>query len=216
MNSLERGGLFVDLDGTLADSINLMGRVFQRFLDLKGIGARAADFASMRGRPLGDLAEFFRERHGLDCTEKSLINDFYDLADQVYVDETKPLPGAGLLLEAAARRGRAVALVTSARGTVAQAFLRRHGFDGLVRAVVAAEHVERSKPDPQPYLLAMSILDVGPTGSLAVEDSAVGARSAMAAGLATWIIDHDGRSDAVDLPGVRGVAGSLEQIIPFL
>lgn len=209
-------GLFIDLDGTLADSINLMGRVFQRFLQAKKIDAKPSDFSSLRGRPLSELIDLFRRRYGLVYTEKELIDDFYDMADDVYIAETRPMPGAGALLEAASRCGAAVVVVTSARGTVARGFLERHDFARHVRGVVAAEDVELAKPDPQPYLRAMALVGVAPALSLAVEDSAVGARAALAAGLPTWIMDPHGQSDAVGLPGLRGVVRDLAELATLL
>ncbi len=59
--------------------------------------------------------------------------------------------------------------------------LERAGMRACFAALVCAEDVERTKPAPDPYLLAVRLLGV--TRALAVEDSASGIESARAAGL---------------------------------
>lgn len=57
-------------------------------------------------------------------------------------------------------------------------------------AVIAGDSVECGKPHPEPYLLAASQLKVAPTELLVVEDSAVGVRSAYAAGTHVVVVSE--------------------------
>lgn len=209
--------LFIDLDGTLADSMGTMNRVFERFLEIKNIDAKPSDFRGMSHKPLDALLKVFRERYGIDYSEMQLINEFYDLADEVYAQETVPMPGAQRLLAGAHRRGVGVHIVTSARGTVTRDFLECNGMSAYVSGIVAAEDVTAHKPDPQPYLIALERAALPPARCLAVEDSVVGSLSATKAGLATWIMDPRGTSEVdPSLPGVRGFVRSLDQLIEYL
>jgi len=47
---------------------------------------------------------------------------------------------------------------------------------------VCGEDVTATKPDPEPYLLAVKLLDVDPAGCVVLEDSPNGVASATAAG----------------------------------
>lgn len=210
-------GLFVDLDGTLADSMGTMGRVFQRFLKLKNIDAIPADFRHLRDKPLDALLKVFRNQYGVEYSEMELINEFYDLADEVYEAETLPMPGAHRLMEGARQRNVGIYIVTSARGTVTKGFLERHGLAEFVSGIIAAEHVTIHKPDPQPYSLALEMADLQASQGLAVEDSIVGSLSATRAGLATWIMAPKGVSE-VDpaTPGVKGFVKSLDELVVLL
>ena len=66
--------------------------------------------------------------------------------------------------------------------------LERQGLADPMRFVICGDHVERLKPDPEPYLLALRKLQAGSgeiesRNCLVFEDSATGIRSAMAAGM---------------------------------
>jgi beta-phosphoglucomutase len=74
-----------------------------------------------------------------------------------------------------------LALVSASSRSELEPLLERAGLRACFDALVCAEDVERTKPAPDPYLLAVRLLGV--TKALAVEDSASGIESARAAGL---------------------------------
>ncbi|MFF7637496.1 HAD family hydrolase [Kitasatospora sp. NPDC008050] len=77
------------------------------------------------------------------------------------------------------------AAVASANdGRVVDAGLAAIGLAGLFQAVIAREHVERLKPDPECYLLAAAKLAREPARCLAFENTDEGITAALAAGLA--------------------------------
>ena len=84
-----------------------------------------------------------------------------------------------------------VAVVSSAFRREIEPILRGAGLDGHVRFVVGAEDVERAKPDPAPYLLALDRLGLAdrPGAAVAIEDTEAGVASARAAGLHVVAVD---------------------------
>src|SRR5262245_6068984 len=77
-----------------------------------------------------------------------------------------------------------VAIVSGAIRSEVQGALRRAGLGRLFGAVVTAEDVERPKPSPDGYRLALRLLGLrNGRGSVAIEDSPGGARAARASGL---------------------------------
>ena len=76
-----------------------------------------------------------------------------------------------------------------------EAALNAAGILHCFEVVIGTEDVERTKPDPEPYLLAMQRL--GARKALAVEDSEAGVASATAAGLDVLRIPRPG-----DMPGL--------------
>lgn len=78
-----------------------------------------------------------------------------------------------------------VAIVSGAFRREIEPVLAGAGLDGHVRALVAADDVERGKPDPAGYLHALELLGDGllPHEVVAVEDTEAGVSSAKAAGL---------------------------------
>jgi HAD superfamily hydrolase (TIGR01509 family) len=96
-------------------------------------------------------------------------------------------PGAEALLASAGAAGVRCALVSSSLRPVVDAVLDavgRHHF----AATVSGDDVERTKPHPDPYLLAAELLAVRPADCVALEDSAAGATSARSAGCRTVVV----------------------------
>ena len=89
-------------------------------------------------------------------------------------------PGARELLAEVAAAGLPHALVTSSERRFMDVVLARTGlrFDALV----CADDVSVTKPDPEPYLLAAKLLGADPARCFALEDSPNGVASAEAAG----------------------------------
>jgi HAD superfamily hydrolase (TIGR01509 family) len=89
-------------------------------------------------------------------------------------------PGARELVAEVAAAGLPYALVTSSQRAFAEAVLDATGMRFPV--MVCGEDVTATKPDPEPYLLAVKLLDVDAGGCVALEDSPNGVASATAAG----------------------------------
>jgi HAD superfamily hydrolase (TIGR01509 family) len=89
-------------------------------------------------------------------------------------------PGARELLAEVAGAGIPYALVTSSARQIMDTALDVTGMRFPV--TVCSEDVRRTKPDPEPYLLAAARLGVPPPGCVVLEDSPNGVAAARAAG----------------------------------
>ena len=89
-------------------------------------------------------------------------------------------PGARELLAEVTAAGVPHALVTGSQRPFTEAVLASTGFRFPV--TVTGDDVSRTKPDPEPYLLAAKLLDADPEQCVALEDSPNGVASATAAG----------------------------------
>jgi HAD superfamily hydrolase (TIGR01509 family) len=89
-------------------------------------------------------------------------------------------PGARELLNEVAATGIPYALVTGSQRPFTEAVLASTGFRFPV--TVTGDDVTRTKPDPEPYLLAAKLLDADPEQCVALEDSPNGVASATGAG----------------------------------
>jgi HAD superfamily hydrolase (TIGR01509 family) len=117
------------------------------------------------------------------------------------------LPGAGELLAEVRAAGIPHALVTSSERAIMDAVLLQLGvsFD----ATVCANDVTCTKPDPEPYRRAASLLGAQPRWCVALEDSPNGVASAEAAGCRLVAVPS-----LVPIPAKPGrvVAGSLRHV----
>jgi HAD superfamily hydrolase (TIGR01509 family) len=99
-------------------------------------------------------------------------------------------PGAWELVKALRDARVPQAIVTTSPVSMAQAVADRLP-KGAIGAIIAGEHVMRSKPDPEPYLRAARALGAHPGRCVAIEDSSTGLASAIAAGTIAIGVPHD-------------------------
>ena len=212
--------VFLDLDGTLVDTVGAWRSAYQQLAGDLGAALPEDFWPSIAGRSmqgslfvLGPAAAM----HDPDDLVAQLVTIATDELDRSGRSGWIWLPGAAELLDllwssdpTSAPRPR-TALVTSAWHTFTDRLLdialpdRPAGFD----AVVCGDDVARPKPSPDAYLRAAELLRVAPRDCLAVEDSPTGVAAAEAAGMAVLAVPHAGpvgpaagralRTDLVDL-----------------
>ena len=107
-----------------------------------------------------------------------------------YLHTSALFPYARACLEFLSNRSVQCVLVTSNEEKLARAVLQKEGIESYFCHFVTGSDVIRSKPSPEIYLRALGKAGASARESLALEDSANGLRSALAAGLPTLqIID---------------------------
>jgi HAD superfamily hydrolase (TIGR01509 family) len=170
-----------DMDGLLVDSEPLWLEAETSVMARLGAGWTKADQELLLGGSLERTV-----RHLLSKATKpvpyEVVTEWLMSGIVVRVrDGGVPVqPGAHELLAEVAAAGLPHALVTSSERRFMEAVLASTGmrFDALV----CAEDVAATKPDPEPYLLAAKLLGVDPGRCFALEDSPSGVASAEAAG----------------------------------
>ena len=200
--------LFLDLDGTLADSLPVMRAVYHSFLAEQGRRGDEEEFQSLNGPALPEIVATLRLRHALEGAPELLEARYRSLVADKYATAARPSHGAPELLAVAARRGIAVWVVTSAEREVAERFLKAHGLAGWLAGVVTAEGLARGKPDPAIYLHALEVAGVRANEVWAVEDSPNGVQAAIAAGLTTYALTQT----VVEVPPERRISSLAELV----
>lgn len=207
-------GLFLDLDGTLADSLPVLRKAFTSFIGQLGIKPKPEEFRDMAGVRLPEIMAALKKHHGLAQSPEQMVSMYLDAIGRGYESDAKPAPGAHALLQAAQERGVHVAVVTSSPHQVARDFLDAHGLAVYVANVVSADSVGRGKPHPEPFMTALQQAGLPAEQGLAVEDSVAGAKSAMGAGLSTYLISLYDPHPEVD--GVAGCITRLDELVGLL
>lgn len=181
-----------DLDGTLVDSEPLWMDAEYALMNAHGLPWTHEDAMMMVGNALPDSAELLRSR-GLRLPVRKIIDELTESVVSRMSTEVSWRPGARELLKSLQEAEVPQALVTMSETPMAEAIVEGLGFDPFdVR--VTGDRVQRGKPDPEPYLMGLALLDSvhGPTGrtitgsgSIAIEDSMPGTSSSLGAGLRT-------------------------------
>jgi beta-phosphoglucomutase-like phosphatase (HAD superfamily) len=179
-------GLFLDLDGTLADSLTALKNVYHSFLASFGASGDEAEFQRLNGPPLGEIIERLRMAHKLPGTPADLLQKYSAMASAQ--QSARPAAGAYELLAHARACGLKIAVVTSSPKLSAQRWLAFGGLADKIDDVIGGDEVSAGKPAADPYIRALRRLNCSAALSHAVEDSRIGAMSAVTAGLKTWAL----------------------------
>lgn len=205
--------VLLDMDGTLVDTEGFWWEIEEEVFRELGHPLEDAWRDVVVGGPMSRSAAFLIEATGasIGLDELSvLLNERFEarIADQVPL-----MPGADRLLSELARHNVPTALVSASHRRVIDRVLLTLGRDRFTMTV-AGDEVPRTKPHPDPYLLAAGALGAHPSRCAVIEDTATGVAAAEAAGCRVVAIPSVGRIDAA--PG-RTVVRSLEEVdLPFL
>jgi HAD superfamily hydrolase (TIGR01509 family) len=175
--------LLFDLDGTLVDSDAEHLVAFQRVFAPHGIKLDRREYAS---NIMGASNEMIASRYlsHLSPVEQAAALDAKEAAYRDGLGELEPILGALALLDYADRRGLKRAVVTNAPRANAEKVLAALGVERRLPILVIGGELQRSKPDPLPYLTARERTAALAAHSVAFEDSLSGVCAAAAAGLA--------------------------------
>jgi HAD superfamily hydrolase (TIGR01509 family) len=177
--------LLFDLDGTLADTDPVHFGTWHDLLLQYGLEIDRPFYEShfsgrLNAAIVADLLPHLTVEQGAQLSwEKEA--EFRCRAAQ----ELKPLPGLLELLDWADAQGLKQAVVTNAPVENVEFMLQVLGLADRFPTVILAEHLERGKPDPLPYQVALQQLGVDATAAIAFEDSPAGVRPAVGAQILT-------------------------------
>jgi HAD superfamily hydrolase (TIGR01509 family) len=177
-------GLIFDCDGTLADTMPLHLRCWQRALRELGGDLTANEFWELAGVPTRAIIEVLNQRHGfgIDPAQGGALKERYYVE---HVHEVKPIAEVGQVVEA--WRGRLpMAVATGGELAVVTRTLRAISLFEAFDAIVSADDVPHGKPAPDVFLEAARRLAVEPSRCVAFEDADHGLTAARAAGMTAF------------------------------
>lgn len=182
--------LLLDFDGTLTDSLAGMYQAYRQFLEQFGRDPSESEFDLLNGPPLLEIVRYLKVSHDLEGEEKTLLSNYLDLIDQVYLD-VKPRVGAFDLLQAARDHHCTIVIVTSNSRKLTQSWLEKVFFSSMIDFIVSGDEVKQGKPHPEPYRIAFQHTLCKPSKIVVIEDSPKGAKSAVDAGLRTFVLNYE-------------------------
>ena len=179
--------ILFDNDGVLVDTEALYFRANREALATVGVELDETTYIQYFLRE-GLGAWHLAEARGVDEAGIATLRAARDRRYFQLVEESEiVIPGVAELLPSLAARFRMAIVTSSEPGP----FARTHARTGLLphfELVLTRVDYTNAKPDPEPYLCAVSRLGLAPARCLVIEDSERGLRAAKAAGLACWVI----------------------------
>lgn len=203
--------IIFDLDGVIVSTDEFHYQGWQRLADEVGIYFDRHINERLRGVSRMGSLEILLERATRPYTlaEKQEFCERKNGYYRALLERLSPadiLPGVLALLPELKARGIKTAIGSSSRNC--PTILERVGLTGRFDEVVDGNHITRTKPDPETFLLAAQRLDIPAGNCLVVEDAEAGVSAALAAGmkvLAVGFASNDPRAHrrARDLSAVQ-------------
>lgn len=200
---MQTQGLLFDMDGVLISSIGSVNRCWRRWAAHYGL-PDAENFQIPHGMRAIEIIRSLKPEidpaEGLKLIEDLEIEDVADL---------QVLPGVRSLL--ASLPPERWAIVTSATYRLLIGRLKAAALPQPER-IIAADMVERGKPDPEPYRKGAELLGFAPSDCVVVEDAPSGVRAGVAAGCRVLGVQGTHAPEELFAAGASWVTPSLETV----
>jgi len=203
-------GVIFDLDGVLVTTDDLHYRGWKQLADEEGIYFDRQINERLRGVSRMESLEILLERSPRTYTppQKIALADRKNATYCRLLETLTPkdlLPGAVETVVELRRRGIKTAIASSSKNT--PLIMDRLGLGPYFDAVADGNDIQRSKPDPEVFLLAAERLGLAPAECLVVEDALAGIEAGRRGGMPVF-----GIGTAEKLPGVERLAPDLAHV----
>ncbi|TRX76021.1 N-acetylmuramic acid 6-phosphate phosphatase MupP [Pseudomonas mangiferae] len=180
-----------DMDGTLLDSAPDFVAVIQQMRAARGLAPvdpqRVRDVVSGGARAM--VINAF-EVDPFDPAFEVLRLEFLERYQDHCAELTRPYEGIEALLDDIEHARLLWGVVTNKPVRYAEPIMQRLGLAERSRVLICPDHVSRSKPDPEPLLLACERLGVEPASVLFIGDDLRDIESGRAAGTRTVAVGY--------------------------
>jgi beta-phosphoglucomutase-like phosphatase (HAD superfamily) len=172
-----------DCDGTIADSMPLHYIAWKRALGEWNCAFSEDRFYAWGGMSVAEIISALNREHGLQMPVAQVAARKEELYFE-NLDQLKGVPAVMEHVESGYGRLPLGVVSGSTRDSVTRSLAALKILDRFDTLVCAGDY-QKSKPDPEPFLLAAKKLGVAPGSCLVFEDADMGIQAATAAGMAS-------------------------------
>jgi HAD superfamily hydrolase (TIGR01509 family) len=202
-------GLLFDMDGLLVDSEPLWLQAESHVAHSLGISWSEEDQRYCLGGPLARLGAYMGDRAGVPEKSLEIANDVVDRVIVLARQGVSLMPGVRDLIDQAAEADISMALVSASPRELVDAVLSQLPVSSSFLTTIAGNEAGRTKPHPDPYLLAADRIGRAIEACIVLEDSPTGVAAGTAAGAYVVAVAH--MSPIAQAPR-RSVIHSLEGV----
>ena len=181
--------IFFDMDGL---TINSEPQWLEAEIELTapfGYSWTLQDQAACLGGPLTKVGQYMADKTGGAKSGPDFHSEIVELMASKVSKRAEFMPGARELLTELRDAGIALALVSASPRVIVDAALS-HVQPLPFKTTISSDDVTQTKPDPEGYLKAATLLDVEIENCLILEDSLTGVKAAQASGAKVIAVPH--------------------------
>lgn len=181
-------GLIFDMDGVLVDTLDALYQIYHGILAGYGIAGTREEFNELNGPSMDEVIAILCARHNKLNNRKSLALEFKQAQSRLY-QTAELVPYAKSLIQKLHSQGASLALASASHKDNITLILDRFNLSPYFEFIIAGNEVTHAKPDPELYQRATLALNKKYT--YAIDDSAHGITSALAAGVSAIQFNRD-------------------------
>ena len=173
--------IIFDFDGVIVDSEVIVGRSVCQYLSKKGITFEEKDFFKLAGNKTVQVISKLSSRFKIE-DEKSFYNDIMSIAQDYYLNKLKEVTGIRKFLQN-----------TKHKRLIGSNNIKERIINGLEtldlinffekNLIFSFDLIGVAKPAPDIYLKAIEESLIDPKKTIIIEDSSIGVKSGVAAGV---------------------------------
>jgi len=216
MNANMQAILF-DMDGLMIDTESVSGHAWLRAAAEVGVAIPEQVILGMVGlsvnKCLDHVAAHFQDRSLAEKLSQRCRHHYHELMS---TGELRLKPGIIEVLDWVQSQAIPHAVATSTQRLMCDIKLQRTGLGPYFQHTVAGDEVANTKPAPDVYLAAAALLDITPAACVVLEDSLIGMRAALAAGMRVILVPDMLQPAAHETSDALAVCEDLHQALALL
>lgn len=209
-------GVLLDLDGTVIDSAPAILRCFDETFDkiFPGVHVTEEEKSEFLGPTLVHTFSQYTSNQGL---VDRAVSAYVECSIKEHDEERiEAFPHAYQVLEELRKRGIKVGIVTSKRSKMAKYGLEINNLFQFVDIIVGSDHVENHKPNPEPLIKALEMLDLKPNEVIYVGDHENDILAAKAANITSVGVSYSYRLEQIKKTNPDHIITDLIEILNII
>ncbi len=206
-----------DMDGVIFDSERATMLCWLELADKYGIKDMEKPYLACTGTNAAMTRQIMLDAYGEDFPYDEYAHEASRMYHERYDGGRLPMKsGVVEILEYLKNSGKKIALASSTKKQKVISQLQDAGILNYFDEIVTGDMVEKSKPEPEIFLLACEKIGVSPDRAYAIEDSYNGVRSAYRGGLRPIMVPDLLPADQEMKNMAEAVIDNLENVVMYL
>ena len=181
---MKKNAVIFDMDGVIFDTERVYMNIWMKVYGEHNFEMTPEIYKTLIGRDKPSLIKMLGEKYGSRYNGKEMFEECeMHLKNAIDAGEVPIKEGALEIFDYLKQNGFKMAIATSSPRTKLQMQLKIHDLEKVFDAIICADDVTKSKPDPEIFLVAAKKLNAHPDECIVIEDSPAGIKAAYNAGI---------------------------------